>query len=700
MRFAGRVCRTVVGACAVLSCFSSPAWAYIGPGAGFAFLGSFLVFLATFLLALFSLVSWPVRLVIKALLGRRKTGKKKVSRVVVLGLDGMDPGLAERMMSEGKLPNLARLAVEGTFARLGTTCPALSPVAWSSFVTGTNPGRHNIFDFLSRDPRSYLPDLSSARIKPPSRSLTLGPYRIPLGRPTIRLLRKSKPFWHALGESGVFSSILRVPITFPPEKFRGVLFSGMCIPDLRGTQGSFTYFTTDEEELGQRTGGVCLPLKAQGRRFVGELPGPDGSMREGKTMSVRLSLVRLGQDEMELRVGRAKLLLRRGEYSPWVQLTFKPGLWFRVRGTCRFLLLDAEAHPRLYVTPINIDPSRPALPISHPFIYAVYLSKLIGSYVTLGLADDTWALNEGILDDRSFLDQCYLNHADWERMFFRALEKSRDGLCVMVFETTDSVQHMCWRYMEPDHPAPTEDLGPSVVEELYTRMDDLVGRVLEKLDDKACLLVISDHGFSCFRRGVNLNTWLQHNGYLALKNGGEGREWFGDVDWSRTKAYAFGLGGLYLNLRGREGEGTIQRGAEAERLKVELIGKLTGLVDEEEGNVAIREVFDTSVLYEGPYVDEAPDLVVGYERGYRTSWDSAVGKVSRSVFENNTRRWSGDHCVHPELVPGVVFSNLKLADDSPRLMDLGPTILDLFGVAIPGYMDGKSLLPKRHSANV
>jgi predicted AlkP superfamily phosphohydrolase/phosphomutase len=262
----------------------------------------------------------------------------------------------------------------------------------------------------------------------------------------------------------------------------------------------------------------------------------------------------------------------------------------------------------------------------------------------------------------------------------------------MVFETTDSVQHMCWRYIESDHPAPTGNLGSRVIEDLYQRMDDLVRRVEEKLDAAACLMVISDHGFSCFRRGVNLNAWLHRNGYLALKPDADGREWFGDVDWSRTKAYAFGLGGLYLNVKGREGKGVVEAGEEALALKQELISRLSGLEDPDEGCRAVREVFDTARLYDGPYKGEAPDLIVGYERGYRTSWDSAVGKVTAAVFDDNTRRWSGDHCVHPELVPGVLFCNRQFGDGAPRLMDLGPTILDLFGVPVPAYMDGKPLL--------
>jgi predicted AlkP superfamily phosphohydrolase/phosphomutase len=309
------------------------------------------------------------------------------------------------------------------------------------------------------------------------------------------------------------------------------------------------------------------------------------------------------------------------------------------------------------------------------------------------LAEDTWALNEEVLNDQAFLAQCYANHEDRERMLFDALEKTQQGLCACVFDTTDRVQHMFWRYLEEDHPAARDvprDQRPQIIQELYRRMDDLIGHVMKKIDDDTLLLVVSDHGFKSFARCLNLNAWLHQNGYLALKVGkSDSGDWFEDVDWSRTRAYAMGLNGLYLNVTGREREGIVQPGAEAEALKEGLRSQLNGLADPASGRVGITGVFDSDTTYTGPYVDNAPDLIIGYGAGFRASWDSVMGKVTARIFEDNLKAWSGDHCIDPRLVPGVLFSNRKIADEKPAIVDVAPTILKLFGLALPAHLDGK-----------
>ena len=366
---------------------------------------------------------------------------------------------------------------------------------------------------------------------------------------------------------------------------------------------------------------------------------------------------------------------------------------FTAHGICRFYLKEISPEVEVYVTPVNIDPGRPDLPISHPVTYSIYLAKLFGPYATLGLAEDTWALNEEVLDDDAFLAQCYGNHEDRERMFFDALEKTPQGLCTCVFDTTDRVQHMFWRYLDKDHPAVRDmpqDQKPRVIQDLYDRMDNLIGRVMKQIDDQTLLLVISDHGFKSFARCMNLNAWLHQNGYLALKEGkSESGDWFEDVDWSRTRAYTMGLNGLYLNLKGREREGIVEAGAEAEALKEDLRAKLDGLVDPASGAIGITGMFDCDAVYAGPYVDNAPDLIVGYGEGFRASWDSVMGKVTSKIFEDNLKAWSGDHCVDPRLVPGVFFSNRKIAIEKPAIVDVAPTILKLFGLELPSYFDGK-----------
>ncbi len=659
-------------------------------------MSSFFTLFLAFALAFFYFLSWPLRLAFRAL--RRSGSKGEVERVIILGLDGMDPRLAERFMGEGKLPHFCRLREEGTFAPLTTSYPSISPSAWSSFMTGVDPSRHSIFDFFTRDPCTYMPVLSSAEIGRASRFLPLGKYRLPLGKPKVRLLRKSQPFWKILGERGVFSSILRVPITFPPEKFRGVLLSGMCTPDLRGSQGLFSFYTTDPEQ-GVQTGGSRHLVALDSRGTVRtHLLGPENPLvpGEGELKAPLTIRVDLGKGGAEVEVSGQRLWLKPKEYSPWLRVTFRPGLGVKIRGICRFYLDSLTPHLRLYVTPIHIDPEKPALPISHPFIYAVYLAKLLGPYGTLGLAEDTWALNEGVLDEEGFLKQAYLFYEERERMLFAALEKTPRGLCTCVFDTPDRIQHMFFRCLDPTHPANRGrevERYRTVIEDLYRRMDSLVGRVLEQVDRRTVLFVVSDHGFTQFRRGVNLNTWLFREGYLVLRDGRTtSGEWFEGVDWERTRAFALGLGGIFINRRGREACGAVAEGEELRKLKRELRVRLTGLRDGELGKVAIREVVDTEEVFPGPYADEAPDLLIGYNAGYRSSWECAVGKVGERVFEDNTKSWSGDHCVDPKLVPGVFFSNRKINTSRPDIKDIAPTVLRLFGVEIPPYMQGRPLV--------
>jgi predicted AlkP superfamily phosphohydrolase/phosphomutase len=200
---------------------------------------------------------------------------------------------------------------------------------------------------------------------------------------------------------------------------------------------------------------------------------------------------------------------------------------------------------------------------------------------------------------------------------------------------------------------------------------------------------MSDHGFKPFRRGVNLNTRLWKNGYLVLKNGRTGAEWYQDVDWTRTRAYAVGLGGIYLNIRGRRAQGIVDAGDEAKRLRQELQGKLRGLKDDDKNATAVADVYDLHQRYRGPYVEDAPDLLVGFSVGWRVSWTCATGVIDERVFEDNVKSWSGDHCMNPPDVPGIFFCSRRLVVDHIDIMDVGPTVLDLFGVPVPAYCDGK-----------
>ncbi len=677
---------------------SLPLQAYIGPGAGFAFLSSFLVLFLTLLLAFFSFLTWPFRLLFRIIKGQKAYKKSLINKLIIIGLDGMEPTLVEKYLSEGKLPNFLKIKKSGAYARLQTTTPAISPVAWSSFMTGSHPAKHNIFDFLSRDPRTYLPDLSSARIGKSKKFLSLGKYNVPLSKPEIKGLRKSVPFWKILGKEGIFSTILRVPITFPPEKFSGHLLSGMCAPDLKGSQGTFFFYTSDNKKIQKREGGMNIPVHITDGKIETYISGPENSLLK-KEEELRLPLkITINEERASalLEVSGQRFRLQTNTFSDWIKLTFRPGMGVKIKAIARFYLAQINPHFEMYMTPLNIDPEKPALPISHPFIYSVYLAKLRGSYVTLGEANDTWALNEGALSEEAFLELTYSNHKEWEDMLFNAIDKTRKGLVTCVFETTDSIQHMFWRYLDTHHPslkAGQPRMSSRVIEELYSKMDELVGKVLQRLDNKSALIIMSDHGFKSFRRGVNLNSWLYRNGYLSLQKGKKtSEEWFKDVDWERTRVYALGLGGIYINQKGREARGIVDASEDSRALKKELKEKLNGLTDREKNDVAINEIFDRDELPPGPYKENCPDLLVGYNQGYRVSWDSVTGKVNETVFEDNTKAWSGDHCIDPRIVPGIFFCTRKINTGSPSIMDIAPTALELFGLEVPSHMDGRSLI--------
>ncbi len=681
------------------------AQAYIGPGAGFAVAGSLLAIFSATLSAVLALFTWPVRFLIRAIRGRKAFARSRIKKFVVLGLDGMDYALTEKFLEEGKLPNLIKLSQQGCFKQLTTTIPPISPVAWSSFQTGSNPGKHNIFDFLTRDKKSYLPKLSSVDIRSPRRKINLGKYQFGLGKADIRLLRKGKPFWKTLGEHGIFSSVIRVPVTFPPEKFYGVQLSGMCVPDLRGTQGMFSFYTTNSDGSGEHTAGESFTVARNKDTIKAELVGPPNPFRKDSSVLKCPFAVNIkNQNTAKLTISGSTYTVAQNTYTEWIKVSFKAGPGVTVHGICKFLLVSTTPEFQLYVTPINIDPVKPAMPISHPGIFSTYLAKRQGTFATLGLPEDSWALNENIISDENFIRQS--NDADAERrkMFFDSLDKIKRGLCVCVFDGTDRIQHTFWRDIDEQHPA-NEQRGQNhqrkTIEELYKRMDDLVGETLDKCkSNDTVLMIISDHGFNSFRCGVDLNRWLEENGYLKLKGDGRNKKNLAGIDWSETRAFAIGLAGIFLNIKGREARGIVEPENEAGSLRDEIAAKLANLTDPSKSNQpVIKQVYNTQKVYRGPYKDEAPDLIIGFNKGYRASWETAIGQVTDSIFHENTKAWSGDHCIDRSLVPGVLFCNRPIETKKPRLMDVGPTVLDMFGVDIPRYMDGKPLSVADTSGN-
>ena len=702
---------TATAAGLLLALDPATAEAYIGPGAGFAFAGSLFMLLAALGLALLTILLWPLTTLWRILRVGNPFKNADAKRIVIVGLDGMDPGITTRFMQEGLLPNLQRLAERGVFRPLDTSNPSLSPIAWSTFSTGTDPSRHGIYDFITRDPCTCAPMLSSTEIQDAKKVLNIGRYMIPLEKPRIKLLRKGTPFWKLLGDKHIHSIIQRVPITFPPEPFRGLLLSGMCVPDLRGSQGTFSFFSTATREGGIEsayTGGEQTVLRRNKQGLIrSRIVGPDNSMEQGHPrLTLPFSLIE-AQDRKSARLeidGCDPVTLELQQYSEWVTLTFTAGLGVKIKGIVRFYLTSLDPEVSLYMTPIHIDPEHPAMPISHPKVYSVYLAKKQGPFATLGLAEDTWALNERVIDEKAFYDQAMLICDEREQMFFDALAHRKRGLVTTVFDTTDRVQHMFYRYLDPTHPANRDKESTAYADAIartYQRMDGMVGKLLDQVGDDpdTVVMVMSDHGFTNFRRGVNLNTWLFQQGYLVLKDGATtSGDWFEKVDWSRTRAFSLGLTGLFVNRKGREKSGIVNEGDEYVALIAELMKKLDALIDPATGQRCIRKVRSAIASADGPYRYDAPDLLVGYEGGYRNSWECATGSVTDEVFSDNTKSWSGDHCVDPEIVPGVFFCNRAITLERPHIADISTSVMRLFGQSPGRHMQGRMIFAEGRRA--
>jgi predicted AlkP superfamily phosphohydrolase/phosphomutase len=565
-------------------------------------------------------------------------------------------------------------------------------VAWSSFATGKNPGEHGIFDFLRRDPALYRPDLALNRYE----------QKNAFTPPRAVNLRRGEPIWTILGEAGVASEVIRCPCTYPPDRLRGHLISGMGVPDLKGGLGTSTFYTSNSSIVSGESERVVVVAPEASGRVTSSLLGPR-SPKDRQECQLPFSVEpEPGGSTAIFRCSGASppdLRLELGRWTDWIRVKFKLGLFQTVRGLVRLRLLKVGSDFQLYASPINFDPDAPLFPISEPAEYASELARAIGPYYTTGMVEDHAGLSNRRIDEAGFLDQCEIAWTEREAMMLQGLSSLDEGLFYCLFDTPDRIQHMFWRFLEPDHPAnralPYSEDYAHIIEQTYRRADSMVGKALEYADDSTLMIALSDHGFGSFRRCVDLNGWLLQHGFLTLKPGcepsGEGTDLLQGIDWSRTRAYAVGLGGLYLNLKGREGNGTVDPG-DAERLTAEIAQGLTTLTDPDSGQAAIRRVTTREETYHGPYVEEAPDLLVHYHRGYRVSWETGMGGVSRAVVSDNTNAWSGDHIVDPELVPGVLFLDRPFSNEGPDLRDLAPTILSALGVPVPKSMEGKDLL--------
>jgi predicted AlkP superfamily phosphohydrolase/phosphomutase len=626
----------------------------------------------------------------------RPAASETQHRVLVLGFDGLDPNLLDRFMAEGVLPSFTRLAKQGHYTRLATTIPPQSPVAWSTFITGLDPGGTGIFDFVHRDPAppsggAVEPFLSTSRASEDEFRVPLGPYALPLRSGKVELLRHGKAFWNTLQEHGVPATVVKIPANFPPEPSTAQTLSDMGTPDIRGTYGTFSFYTSDPAEEGRSVSGGIFHKVAQSNGHVhAELPGPMNPFRRGEQRAACPFDVYLDpeHDAVKIEVDGQELLLQRGEWSPWVPVRFAllPAV-ATVSGEVRFQLQEVSPHLRLFTTPVNMSPADPALPISTPADFARQLYNDLGLFYTQGLPESTAALTADALDDGQWLQQARDIYGERRRLFERQLQRFHSGVLFVYFGGPDQVSHMFWRTLDhPDNPY------RNAIRDTYVQVDSVLGEALDRLDADTTLIVLSDHGFAPWARAADLNGWLRAQGYMTLQPGAkEGRELFTDVDWTRTRAYALGLNGVYLNLAGRERFGIVPA-SERDRLQAEIGARLLQWRDPQNGEAVVSRAYRPEDVYSGAHRDLAPDLIVGYARGYRISNESALGAAGDVLLEDNHHKWSGDHCMAADAVPGVLLSNRPIVSTDVGLVDIAPTLLSEFGITPPAEMVGRSFL--------
>ena len=646
--------------------------------------------------------------------GCRNTRIKRISsarkRVIIVGMDGMDPRLSERLMNAGRMPNFDKLRRAGGYRVLGTSTPPQTAVAWANFINGAGPSSHGIFDFIHRNPQEQCaPFFAPAQTVPGQGYWGIGKHKIPLefwpfshkqGETLLR--RQGVPFWDYLDQAGIDSVFYDLPVNYPPSPSKHGhhrCLAGMGVPcmDIHGSYGTYQHFAEDgpirprDEGGGKRS--IIIFEKETSRPRLKLIGPPDIFLKKVQATAIEFMVHRDVQARAAvIEIQDHKVLLKEGQWSRWCKLKFpisKPGPDSSVRAICRFYLQEVEPNFRLYVSPINVDPSKPAFRISEPKEFVTEISNELGLFYTTGFQEDHKALSNKVFTDSEYAVQTDYVLEERLNLLEYAKKHYDDGLLFFYFSSTDLQAHMFWWDSNEKHPTRSASQAKEYfnhIKKLYQRMDGVLGEVLKRYGDKATIMVMSDHGFANFKRQFNLNTWLRENGYIQPP---DSTSILRDVDWSRTRAYGLGINGLYLNLAGRERDGIVTA-TERETLLEELKNKLEAIRDVD-GRPVVRKAHRTDKIYSGPATFFAPDLIVGWYRGYRISWGSILGGMSEPVLSDNDSVWSADHCADPNEVPGVIFSNRPIMASSPSLIDVGPSVLREFGLDIPGSMQGKNI---------
>ncbi len=606
-----------------------------------------------------------------------KMNKKKV---VIIGIDAFDPKVMDKLMGEGRLPNFKRLGETGSYSRLETTMPPETPVAWSAAATGSNPGKYGLYDFISRNPETYTPQLNLAHEK-----------QGPFGTQYESSL-KGVPFWRITSDAGISTTVIRWPVTFPPEKVKGRMLSGLGVVDIKGFLNSYRFYTTESISPESEGSDKVVKVSKEGNMIRTKLSGP--VVRKGSDLvDVEVPMdIEVNKDSATITIDNAKYPVKTKGWSGWIRVKFKAGFMRDVYGVFKVYLLSTEPDFNMYATSVQIDPENPVVDMSYPKDYAKELAGKIGLFYTLGMPEDTKAVTEGRIGKQVFLEQINQIEEEREKMFWHEFGRFNEGVLAFGFDSSDRLQHMFWTNKVLSNASPDFSV-PQEIEDYYVKKDSFLGKVMDRVDNDTVLIIFSDHGFNSFERAVSINTWLVENGYMVIAqepDESHSGELFEYVDWSKTKAYSLGFTSLYINMRGREGEGIVGE-KDKEALVSEIINKLENLTDKKTGKKAIAHAYAAKDIYKGEYMESSPDIVIGFEQGYRMSWQNAVGGLAPEVFMDNKEEWAGDHLIDRQYVPGILFTNFKVSKENPALADLAPTVLSFLGIKPPEAMDGENL---------
>ncbi|HJT33957.1 MAG TPA: alkaline phosphatase family protein [Pirellulales bacterium] len=614
--------------------------------------------------------------------GRKRASRSLGKKVIVIGIDGMDPRLCESMLSQGLLPNLARLRASGGFSDLGTSIPPQSPVAWANFINGAGPGSHGIFDFVHRHPHEQCAMFYSAAETVDGKAVNR---------------RQGVPFWNFLDAAGIPSTFYDLPSNYPPSPshhghHRAI--AGMGTPDMLGTYGTYQHFAENNPlESAEESVGKRFVLSFADDKAEATIVGPINTLLDQpQPIAVPIQIYRdRHADAALIEVQGQRMLLKAGDWSRWTRLKFELA-WYvpGVSGICRFYLQEVSPNFKLYVTPLNVDPSAPATQLSEPASFIKDVSHHLGLFYTTGFQEDYNARKDEVFRDDEFLHQANLVLEERLALFDYAIDDYEDGLLFFYFSSSDLQSHIFWWNSDDKHPIRSDGEAKKYfghVHRLYQRLDRVVGDLYDRYGDRATIIVMSDHGFANFATQFNLNSWLRAMGYLGPP---ECTSIMKDVDWSQTVAYGLGINGLYLNLKGRERDGIVEPGEDQEALLTEIATRL-GAVTDFNGQPVVRNAYRADRIYTGDATALAPDLIVGYRRGYRASWATSRGDLTDDVLLPNDNAWSADHCADALEVPGVLFCNRPLRGKNPKLIDIAPSILGEFGLSVPSTMTGKNV---------